>query len=294
MSRHVSQVDDANANENDDDDDDDEDEDDDEDVEDEEEQTSNKRNAADAEARKAKKAKVEEAPEIERMVYCAGLPWKADRDSISTFFEGCGEIVNITQPLNPQGRSSGTAFVTFRTLEATAMALEKNREIFPGTERWVKVIRGSHGKEQNDGAPRENTVGTPSIFVGNLAWEVDEDSLREAFANCGEILSIRFATDRETGEFKGFGHIDFDSPEAATKAVNLSGTEVCGRAMRCDFASSKRTSDGGGRGRGRGRGGGRGGGFGRGGRTGGGGSPTLKKASGSIPRGAASNKKITF
>ena len=136
--------------------------------------------------------------------------------------------------------------------------------------------------------------------MGNLAWEIDEDSLRQAFAECGEISSVRFATDRETGDFKGFGHVEFYESEATDKAVAMAGTNVCGRPIRVDFANDRKdrpSFGGGGRGGGRGGRGGRGGGGGRGygardsGR-GGGGSSVKSKNSGSIA--SFAGKKITF
>jgi RNA recognition motif-containing protein len=36
---------------------------------------------------------------------------------------------------------------------------------------------------------------------------------------------VRFATDRETQEFKGFGYVEFEDSEATDAAVKLSGTE---------------------------------------------------------------------
>ncbi len=84
----------------------------------------------------------------------------------------------------------------------------------------------------------------------------------------------------EDGQPKGFAHIEFETPEAAKKAVALNGQELDGRALRLDISHPSGGGRGGGRGgfgggrggfgggRGGGFGGGRGGGFG-GGRGGG-------------------------
>jgi nucleolin len=109
------------------------------------------------------------------------------------------------------------------------------------------------------------------VFCGNLPWDVDEQALRDLFGGCGEIASVRLATDRETGDFKGFGHVEFASTESTDKALELAGTDLNGRNIRVDYApgrSSAFSPHGGGGGGGRG---GRGGGFGGGGRGGGGG-----------------------
>lgn len=129
---------------------------------------------------------------------------------------------------------------------------------------------------------------------------------------------MRFAEDRESGEFKGFGHVEFEESDATDNAVALAGTDVMGRPIRVDYSANKRSfgggfGGGGGRGRGRGRGGDRGGrggrgfdrdggrgrGGGRGGRGGRGGSDGRSpprvfdaKKHGSIA--SFSGKKITF
>ncbi len=64
--------------------------------------------------------------------------------------------------------------------------------------------------------------------------------MRETFKDCGEIASVRFAEDRETGAFKGFGHVEFVESEATDKAVELAGMDVMGRAIRVDYANDRK------------------------------------------------------
>ena len=40
------------------------------------------------------------------------------------------------------------------------------------------------------------------------------------FKDCGEISNIRWLTDRETGDFKGCGFVEFAEPEASLDKVN--------------------------------------------------------------------------
>jgi RNA recognition motif-containing protein len=96
-------------------------------------------------------------------------------------------------------------------------------------------------------APRESSQkqeGCTTVFVGNLSFHIDEDTLRQAFSSCGEIASIRFAEDRETGAFKGFGHIEFVESESTDAAVKMAGEDVMGRPIRVDYANDRKTSGG--------------------------------------------------
>lgn len=69
------------------------------------------------------------------------------------------------------------------------------------------------------------------IYVGNLPYQADEDSLREVFGAIGEVQSVRIITD-ETGRSKGFGFIDMTSDEDAEKAIStLNGTPLMGRSI---------------------------------------------------------------
>jgi nucleolin len=110
------------------------------------------------------------------------------------------------------------------------------------------------------------------VFVGNLSFNVSEEELSNHFAECGNIVSVRLAVDRDTGRPKGFGHVEFDSTEATDKAMELAGSDLGGRQIRVDYSGPKTGGGGGGfGGRGRGGFGGRGGGRGRGFGGGGGG-----------------------
>ena len=46
------------------------------------------------------------------------------------------------------------------------------------------------------------------LYVGNLAYSVTEDELRELFGTYGEVSEVNIIKDRETGQSKGFGFVD--------------------------------------------------------------------------------------
>ena len=110
-----------------------------------------------------------------------------------------------------------------------------------------------------------------NIYVGNLAREVTEDDLREAFEAFGQVETATVIKDRFSGESRGFGFVEMPSKEEAQTAITeMNEKDLKGRTINVNEARPK-TNRGGGGGGGR-RGGGGGGGFGgRGGRGGGGG-----------------------
>ena len=85
------------------------------------------------------------------------------------------------------------------------------------------------------------------MFVGNLAWTVDDTLIREMVTDvvgAGTFTNIRISMDPSTGRSRGFGHIDFVDAETANRAVEmLHNLEVEGRQLRADHAQSKTSGD---------------------------------------------------
>ena len=182
----------------------------------------------------AKSTKSEEAASSgdEHKIYVEGLPWTASEAGVSEFFKACGKIVSVECPLGEDGRSSGTAFVKFSKRSELEAALELNGQLWPGTERWLKIFEKSDRKTMSSGGVRPE--GCDTVFVGNLPWDVKENQLRELFAPAGEVSLVRFGY--EDGSFKGFGHVSFYEGGHTDAAVGLSGCDVNGRAIRVDYA----------------------------------------------------------
>jgi len=88
------------------------------------------------------------------------------------------------------------------------------------------------------------------LFVGNLSWGTDRDSLFRAFEGFGEIEDARVITDRDTGRSRGFGFITFVDGDAADRAVEeMNGQDLDGRPLRVNEAMERQDRGGGGGGR---------------------------------------------
>ena len=78
------------------------------------------------------------------------------------------------------------------------------------------------------------------LFVGNLPWGINNDSLRELFASVGEVVEAMVITDRMSGRSKGFGFVTFATEEAAQAAIQqLNEKEVDGRKIIVNVARPK-------------------------------------------------------
>jgi RNA recognition motif-containing protein len=71
-----------------------------------------------------------------------------------------------------------------------------------------------------------------NIYVGNLAFNVQEDELRDTFSQYGEVASVKIITDKFSGKSKGFGFVEMKNASDAKSAITgTNGKEVQGRAI---------------------------------------------------------------
>jgi len=182
---------------------------------------------------------------------------------------GCGSVNSVRIMYRDDGKSRGFGYADLSSaareqfLQVTDAVLDGRTLKFDKADK--KTPRPSMG-----GAPGQLSAESSTLFVKNLSFRADENSVWEIF---GDAKSVRIVTDRETGNSKGFGYVEFEDVDSAKTALNTNqGVSIAGREVFLDFATPRAPRPEGGRGGFRGgRGGGRGGSF-RGGRGGRGGS----------------------
>lgn len=75
------------------------------------------------------------------------------------------------------------------------------------------------------------------LYVGGVAYATTEDSLRDAFAKAGEVVSAVIIMDKMTGRSKGFGFVEMASDEGAQSAIEMwNGKELDGRKLTVNEA----------------------------------------------------------
>jgi len=71
-----------------------------------------------------------------------------------------------------------------------------------------------------------------NIFVGNLSYRMQEDELKAAFAEHGEVSSAKIIMDRETGRSRGFGFVEMPNSGEGQKAIQMmNGQDMAGRTL---------------------------------------------------------------
>lgn len=201
-------------------------------------------------------------------LFVGNLPWSVSDDEFKGLFYNY-EFANIRMIKDPMGKPKGFAYVDFDNEESMNRAMELSGREVGGRQVKIEIAR-------SPSFSREDQPKSKTLHVGSLKYTVDERALRDLFQDSGDIADVRIVRDRNNGESKGYGFVEFHDVDSAEKGLVLNGTEIEGRAIRVSFDGGKRTfSDrGGGRGGSRGSfgGGSRGGSYGdRSGSYGGGG-----------------------
>ena len=71
------------------------------------------------------------------------------------------------------------------------------------------------------------------VYVGNLSKQVTDAEINELAVPYGKLVSANVATERSSGQSKGFGFLEFANDDEARAAITgLDGREVNGQALK--------------------------------------------------------------
>jgi len=88
----------------------------------------------------------------------------------------------------------------------------------------------------------ENFPSSKSIFVGNIPYNYDVQSLQETLSMVGPINNFRIVNDDSTGKSKGYGFCEYKNSEIASSALrNLKTIDYNGRQLRVNTAENDKS-----------------------------------------------------
>jgi len=97
-------------------------------------------------------------------------------------------------------------------------------------------------KELKKQSEQNRNFDITNIYVGNINFKSSEAGIRSLFEKYGNVNSVKFIKDRNTGKFRGFGFIEMESNTAQKTIENLNGMEFEGRILRVNEANDKKNS----------------------------------------------------
>lgn len=93
----------------------------------------------------------------------------------------------------------------------------------------------NNGSTHDSSSSDERTT----LYVGNLPYRVNENTVKSHFAKYGDVDSVRLMRDRKTGKRKGFGFVEVASNDAQGMIKNLNDTEFEERTLKVRLAKDK-------------------------------------------------------
>jgi RNA recognition motif-containing protein len=83
-----------------------------------------------------------------------------------------------------------------------------------------------------------------NIYVGNLYYGTNEDSLTTLFSTYGEVISVKVIKDLQSGRSRGFGFVEMNDEQGKEAVTNLHEKDLDGRKILVNEAHQK-VNDGG-------------------------------------------------
>lgn len=174
----------------------------------------------------------QENGDVATKVYVGGIPYYSSEDDIHSYFEGCGTITEINCMTFPDtGKFRGIAIISFKTEAAAKRALALDGADMGGLFLKIQPCKATQATRFTP----EMKEGYNRIYVGSLSWEITEEELRKFFSNCN-VKAIRLGMDKETGEFRGYAHVDFGDSQSLKTALALDQSVLFGRPVRISCA----------------------------------------------------------
>jgi cold-inducible RNA-binding protein len=75
------------------------------------------------------------------------------------------------------------------------------------------------------------------LYVGNLSFRTEEQTLQTLFGEVGPVESVRLMRDKATGQSRGFAFVEMQSEEGAQAAIDrFNEQEIEGRRLTVNEA----------------------------------------------------------
>ncbi|KAJ6965158.1 polyadenylate-binding protein 8-like [Populus alba x Populus x berolinensis] len=144
-------------------------------------------------------------------LYVGDLEASVTDSQLYDLFNQVGQVVSVRVCRDLTSRRSlGYGYVNYSNPQDAARALE----VLNFTPLNGSPIRVMYSHRD----PTIRKSGAGNIFIKNLDKAIDHKALHDTFSAFGNILSCKVATD-SSGQSKGYGFVQFDSEEAAQKAI---------------------------------------------------------------------------
>ncbi|KAI7753833.1 hypothetical protein M8C21_031987, partial [Ambrosia artemisiifolia] len=169
-------------------------------------------------------------------LFVGNLPFHVNNTSLALLFQQSGHVQAaevVYDKLNR--RSRGFAFVKMSSVQEAEAAAKK----FDGYELDGRQLKVNYGppprKKPFIKKPRDLEVSENNnvVYVGNLSWNVDNETLETLFWEHGNVMQAKVFYDKGSGRSRGFGFVTYSCADEVYSAVkSLDGVDLDGRNIQ--------------------------------------------------------------
>lgn len=116
-----------------------------------------------------------------------------------------------------------------------------NMQLYEGRRMTVQYAARPSNEARRDQMTSRKPLNPPSktLFIGNMSFEMTDRDLSNLFRGIRNVIDVRVAIDRRTGQPRGFAHADFIDVKSAMEGMKiLEQKETYGRRLRLDYSYS--------------------------------------------------------
>ncbi|KAF2682418.1 RNA-binding domain-containing protein [Lentithecium fluviatile CBS 122367] len=199
-------------------------------------------------ARPKRDRKIGGAPaEPSPTIYVGNLYYEVTGDQLKRVFSRFGEVDSVKIIYDNRGLSRGFAYVEYKNVNDAQSAVDNlDMQVFEGRNLVVQFHRAKENSKMRDPVKGGYAANPPSktLFIGNMSFEMSDKDLNDLFRDIRNVMDVRVAIDRRTGQPRGFAHADFIDVASATRAKEVLGEKIIyGRQLRVDFSKSAAQND---------------------------------------------------
>ncbi|GAB4833522.1 hypothetical protein Ancab_031766 [Ancistrocladus abbreviatus] len=168
-------------------------------------------------------------------VFVKNLGDSIDSMKLEELFNRFGNVSSCKVATFEDGKSKGYGFVQFASEDSANASIENlNGATIGGKQIYV----GKFVKKSDRALPSPDVKYT-NLYMKNIDSDITEEVLHEKFSQFGKIVSLAIAKD-ESGASKGFGFVNFESPDDARQALEaMNGSQLGSKTLYVARAQKK-------------------------------------------------------
>ena len=169
---------------------------------------------------------------VGKRLFVGNLSFDVTWQDLKDFCKSVGRVVRADVEVDDSGKSKGFGLVEYSSSQDAENAIEElNGRELKGRAVNIREDRENKNTGNRNEKIQNNSVGR-RLYVGNLAYEVSWQDLKDHFKTIGNVLYADVLRDQDNNRSKGCGIVEFSSADEARQAIReLNDSDLRGRPI---------------------------------------------------------------